>query len=171
VLARLLESFHVETLKDPPDDAVSPSNNSSVILLIENEGDRVLLTADAGVPALERAEEYAWSIGIDLRTCGLQQVPHHGSKRNVGPTMLDVLVGERGKQQDHMSVYVSAAKKGRPKHPNVRVINAYLRRGAGAFSTEGVNICWGRGNRPGRSDYGPATPLDFFTGEVEEDDE
>ena len=170
LLAKLFESVDCETLQDPADNATSASNNSSVVLAIENDGQRVLLTADAGVPALERAEHFASAVGIDLRTCGLQQVPHHGSRRNMGPSMLDVLVGQRG-QRSNMAVYVSAAKNGRPKHPNVRVTNAYMRRGAGVYSTEGNNIVWGAGPRPLRPGYSPIRPLDFHTGEVEGDDE
>lgn len=169
--ARVMESLDLETLVDPADDATSSSNNSSVILLIENDGEQVLLTADAGVPALDRAEDFASSLGVDLKSCGLQQIPHHGSRRNMGPTMLDALVGPRYAQRDPISVYVSAAKKGRPKHPNVRVTNAYMRRGAKAFSTEGVGLCWSRGATPPRRDYGPATSLPFHEGEVEGDDE
>ena len=170
LLARLAEGLHLETLQDPADDATSPSNNSSAILLIEVDGHSVLLTADAGVPALDRAEVFASDNGVDLKTCSLQQIPHHGSKRNMGPTMLDAIVGERGAQQSHMQVVVSAAKEGRPKHPNPRVTNAYMRRGAGVWSTEGVNLRWSRGDCPHREGYDPADPLDFYHGEVEDDE-
>jgi len=169
-VTKALESFDVETLKDPAENGTSPSNNSSVILLIRSPDGDALLTADAGVSALTRAFGHASELGVDLAQCKFQQVPHHGSRRNMGPTLLDSLIGEKGSDRAGIVTCISAPKEGRPKHPNVRVTNAYLRRGASVYSTEGKNFWHHLGDAPGRSDYTTATPLEFVDGETEDDD-
>jgi beta-lactamase superfamily II metal-dependent hydrolase len=162
----LLESVDVETLTD--DGETSPSNNSSIVLLIRTPDGDALLTADAGIPALDQVVTHTDEMGVDLSACHFQQVPHHGSKRNIGPSLLNTLIGPRGQNREKISVCVSAPKDGRPKHPSNKVTNAYKRRGADVFSTEGNNFWFHRGSVPKRSDYGPATPLQYdFTEEDE----
>ena len=99
----------------------------------------------------------------------MQQVPHHGSKRNVGPTLLNRIVGPRlGSQptSTKMTVVVSASAEGAPKHPAKKVTNAYNRRGAKVLGTQGTSIRIPY-DAPNRADYGPAAPIPFYT-EVEE---
>jgi beta-lactamase superfamily II metal-dependent hydrolase len=154
------EDFWTETLLEPSAEAVSAVNNSSVILHISIAGKNILLTADAGVPALSLAADCADAHGINLRSCDLQQVPHHGSKRNVGPTLLDRIVGSRQASfQQTKMVFVSAAVKGEPKHPSGKVTNAYKRRGAEVFTTQGTRLHYGV-NAPSRGS-GSATPYPF----------
>lgn len=133
----MAESWDIETLTDPAEDATSAENNSSVILTI-NRGERQLLfTGDAGVPALERAADKGEALGMDLPSSRFVQVPHHGSRRNVGPTILDRILGPKG--QDHCrTAYVSCAKDAE-KHPSKKVSNAFHRRGAKehVFATKG----------------------------------
>lgn len=171
VVTKVLERWGVETLKEPAEDATSAENNSSAILLLTIDGRNLLFTADAGVPALTRAANYAQRVGIDLRTCVFQTVPHHGSKRNVGPTILNRIVGPRlsgPPSSTNMTVVVSAAKEGEPKHPAAKVTNAYLRRGARVLATQGDNVLI-RHETPPRPGYGPADPVPFKP-EVEEED-
>jgi beta-lactamase superfamily II metal-dependent hydrolase len=109
-----------ETLIDPRDDATSAENNSSVILLLRLDGQDLLFTADAGVPALLRTAQLADLCGISLPSCRFQQVPHHGSKRNVGPTLLNRLVGPKLSTANagaNKLVFVSAAAEGRRAKP------------------------------------------------------
>ncbi len=155
----VLEYVGKETLTD--EGKTSPSNNSSVVLLIRAPDGDALLTGDAGIPALEYVLKHAESLGIDLSHCEFQQVPHHGSKRNIGPTLLDTLIGPRGGTQSGISVCVSAPKEGRPKHPSFKVTNAYKRRGARVFTTEGSNFCRSIGVTPDRDGYSSATPLGY----------
>ena len=177
------ESWLEESLQDPDDDATSPRNNSSAILLIEaNIGTeyevvprRFLLTADAGTPALEQAMDYANSCGIDLKACCGQQIPHHGSKRNIGPSVLDGLVGTRRQIDDgrrHMAAFVSACKDNSDqKHPTFRVTNAYQRRGATVRVTAGSHWHFPYGCCPSRGWNTGTLPFGFFTGEVETGDD
>ena len=67
----------------------SHENNSSVILLLTIDGKKLLLTSDAGIPALTAAADYAASRNIALHDLSFMQVPHHGSKHNVGKTILN----------------------------------------------------------------------------------
>lgn len=164
---RVLESWGRETLQDPAEDATSAENNSSAIILLRVDGKDLLFTADAGVPALERAVNLAEASGIALPACYFQQVPHHGSKRNVGPQLLNRLIGPKlpSSGTTNKTVIVSAAKDA-PKHPAKKVVNAYIRRGARVLATQGAGISLPF-NAPSRG-WVTATPLPFSQ-EVEED--
>lgn len=168
VVQRVRESFGVETLEEPDDDATSAENNSSAILLLRVDGCQVLFTGDAGVPALERADDWAEWSGIALSQCGFSQVPHHGSRRNVGPSILDRIVGPKRNFDVPDKVAFVSASKDAPKHPSRRVTNAYRRRGARVITTEGAAIWHHSADAPYRADYTAANPLPLYT-EVEED--
>lgn len=169
---RVLESWGKETLADPADDATSAENNSSAILLLRLYGQDLLFTGDAGVPALERAANFAEFGGVDLQACRFQQVPHHGSKRNVGPTLLDRIVGPKLAAPGGAptkTVFISAGKEGNPKHPAKKVVNAYIRRGARVCATQGTALRHSF-EAPARQGWGPATPLPFSREVDEEED-
>ena len=113
---KVAENWRVETLVDPADDATSAENNSSAILLFQIDGRYLLFTGDAGTPALEWAAYWAEASGFDLKTSSLTQVPHHGSKRNVGPTILNRIIGPKlryGTGFTTKTAIVSAAADGR----------------------------------------------------------
>ncbi len=159
------EGWNIETLAEPPE--TRPENNSSAILLLQVDGRRLLFTADAGVPALERAAGFAEHNGVNLQTCVFQQIPHHGSRRNVGPSILNRIVGPIGAASGSKTVFVSASAGGAPKHPARKVTNAYLRRGANVVATQGSAIWHRSSDAPARWGYGPATPVPFYP-EVDE---
>lgn len=165
-VARLVtETWTGERLEEPPLDAVSPRNNSSTVMLLDLGDQHVLFAADAGVPALERAADWAEANGVVWSNVKKFQVPHHGSRRNVGPSILNRIVGEPVGRDDPFtkSAIVSCAKDGAPKHPARKVVNAYIRRGARVCKTAGNTICWHSPNVPIRPGWGPATPYDFAT--------
>lgn len=138
--AQTLPQLPHETLEENP--VTSPRNNTSTVLLLQSfDGRRILLTGDAGVPALSlAASEYEKRIG-SFRECPLSvfQVPHHGSHNNSAPSLLDRVVGPQG-SFDTVSAVVSSAKAS-PHHPSPKVTNALLRRGAKVVATEGRTIC------------------------------
>jgi hypothetical protein len=156
-ISKVAESMHIETLHDNGETAAE--NNSSVILLLNFESSLYLLTGDAGIPALNHAIDYGQSIGIDFNKLNFFQVPHHGSRRNLGPTVLNRLIGQKGSMRNIIA-YISAAKLGAPKHPAQKVINALIRRGAKPFATMGRDIAHGQ-NRPERQGWTTLTPLCF----------
>lgn len=129
-----------ETLGD--DGETSPRNNSSVITLLKHKSRRLLFTGDAGIDALTAAaEEYERSVGsfgeMPLR---FFQAPHHGSRRNLGPTILDRILGKsKAPHSSGVSAFISSAKISE-KHPSPKVVNALTRRGCSVVATNGRSI-------------------------------
>ena len=138
-MKRFMSTWGVDALDD--DDTTSAKNNSSAITLLTVEGRYLLFTGDAGITALTYAADQLDSVrnGAELRFI---QIPHHGSRRNVGPSILDRLVGTPMGQGETraLSAIASCAKKGEPKHPRKAVMNAFTHRGASALATRGETI-------------------------------
>lgn len=161
------ENWGVETLTDPENYKTSFENNSSVILYCSIDGKGFLFTGDAGVEALDLAHDKAVSLGIDLTEVKFIQMPHHGSKRNVGPTILDKIIGPKlSAESESKTAFVSAPAKGDPKHPSRKVVNAFKRRGAKVIATQGDSIRHPSPNAPDRN-WSKANPLPFYN-DVEE---
>jgi beta-lactamase superfamily II metal-dependent hydrolase len=160
------EVWHVELLSDPP-KGTHAENESATVLLFAWDAQYILFTSDAGHVALESAVNVLHEINISPSKLTLLQVPHHGSKRNVGPWILDQLLGPKlpfdGTVRDAV---VSASPGGAPKHPSKQVLNAFRRRGCRVFGTvHGGHFCWHY--KAPRPNWAQATPLPFYT-EVEE---
>ena len=149
LLSRALAFLPTETLGE--DGETSPRNSTSVITLLTIDGNRLLLTGDAGVDALNRAsEEYEAVVGefahFPLR---FFQAPHHGSRRNLAPSLLNRIFGKAGDTFGTPTSFISSAKAD-PKHPSPKVTNALKRRNVRVFATEGQGICHSSGvDRPG----------------------
>jgi beta-lactamase superfamily II metal-dependent hydrolase len=135
----------------------NPRNNSSVVSLLQIDGHRILLTADAGVPAIERALDYADSIGYAATQPTIVQIPHHGSRRNGSSALLDRMLGSTTNER-RGEAFVSVVSKTDPKHPAGRIVNAYKRRGYPWFWTADKNSLWFKTpDAPPRADYSTAT--------------
>jgi beta-lactamase superfamily II metal-dependent hydrolase len=160
------ETLDQETLRD--DGKTTASNNSSVISLLQFDGHAMLLTADAGIEALEQAATVLESEGFVPGSLRFVQVPHHGSRRSVGPLVLDRILGPKGKQTTHGTAFVSAPKKNpEAKHPSKKVTNAFRRRGYDVHGTQGITK-WHYHAAPARPDYSTSEPIPFY--KVVEDD-
>jgi len=125
----------------------TPENNSSVILRAVHNGDTYLFSADAGVPALERAKS-----GHPLENCRWMQIPHHGSRRNITAKLV-----ERFRPA---SAFVSA--DGSEKHPSRAVVNAFKAAGAKVYSTHHPypgDLREATGHVPNRPEYASISPL------------
>ena len=89
------------------------------------------------------------------------QVPHHGSRRNIGPEVLNKLVGnivsEGGKSG--VCAFISCAPDS-DKHPHQAVINAFTRRGAKVVTTEGTNKRHSN-DAPARDGWTSVTPRSY----------
>jgi hypothetical protein len=59
-----------------------------------------LLTGDAGINGLTWAADWADSLGLPLQNFSFVQIPHHGSRRNVGPAILTRLLGSMQQEND-----------------------------------------------------------------------
>jgi beta-lactamase superfamily II metal-dependent hydrolase len=161
------ERWGYETLDDS--GKTTPENNSSVILLGSMDlNERFLLTSDAGIPALSEALLLLQRNNFNFDSLKFTQVPHHGSRRNVGPTLLDQLLGPKlNVMPPRMKpAFVSATTLDHPKHPSKRVLNAFRRRGWEVHVTAGATRQHQQG-APLRANWGPSIPAPFFN-EVEE---
>ncbi len=148
------EALHIETLSDDYADT-SPENNSSFVLLLAVEGKRFLFTGDAGKDALGRAIDFAEASKVSLHKIDFFDVPHHGSKRNLGPTILNRLMPAHA--------FISCPPQGDPKHPSRKVVNALIRRNCNPGSTKrGKTICHPSADAPQRDGWGPLAPETFF---------
>jgi hypothetical protein len=67
------------------------------VISVLNVDSRVnIFTGDAGQISLARAMDELEGMGYEPGMCKFIQVPHHGSRRNVGPTILDRVLGPKG---------------------------------------------------------------------------
>jgi len=159
------ETLDFETLDDSGE--TTAENNSSVILSIQLDGHRMLLTGDAGIPSLTRAADYLEDCFEETSGWNFIQVPHHGSKRNVGPSILDRLIGPKlDEYQEKLTAFVSAPKNGLPKHPAKKVTNAFHRRGAAAYARPGNPMRHSK-DAPERKGWVAIEPLPLYP-EVDE---
>lgn len=160
------ENWNHETLGE--DGETSAENDASAVLLLVVDNRNLLFTADAGIPALTEVVDRLEAIAFDFSTLEFVQIPHHGSRRNVGPSILNRLLGPKtGRIASASRVsFVSAAQEGAPKHPSKKVTNAFQRRGFKVHATQGVNKTHSY-NAPARSGWTASTPVPFYT-EVEE---
>lgn len=156
LLSKTLSYLPIETLGE--DGETSPRNNTSVVTLLREGSDRLLFTGDAGIQALDRAcDEYELTTGgFSAAPLRFFQAPHHGSRRNVSPTILDRILGTRGASHSEVTSFISSAKISE-KHPSPKVVNALSRRGCDVFATEGRIITHWRG-APARKNWTTLTP-------------
>lgn len=161
-VAGIAENWGFETLRE--DVSTSAENESSVVLfgVVADRG--ILLTGDAGVQALSATATYAESNGVSLpEKLKFAQVPHHGSRNNVSPSVLDRLIGPKTYSpvsDAKLTAYVSAAI-GSETHPRKMVVNGFLRRGASVMVTKGQPIRHHH-NMGARSGWGALPSLPFF---------
>ena len=117
-------------------ETTSSINESSLIILFEYEKVKILLTGDAGKEGLRQAIKYAQENNIRLDDCSIIKMPHHGSRKNVDPAIIDAFVGSK-------SVYYSCASDDLGHHPSQRLINLMNEKGFVQLSTSGSTLHWG----------------------------
>jgi beta-lactamase superfamily II metal-dependent hydrolase len=151
--------WDLEQLRDG--GKTSAANETSVVLYGSFDAGRVLLTGDAGVNALTAAADYADSQQLSMQQFSFVQIPHHGSRSNVGPTILDRIIGKKKPRnvEPTFSAFASAPKDDE-NHPRKMVLNAFTRRGAAVITTRGNKIVHYGGFLP-RLGYGDIAPLPF----------
>ncbi|MCG7995586.1 MAG: MBL fold metallo-hydrolase [Candidatus Thiodiazotropha taylori] len=155
-----LKKFFVAWGEDQINDegVTSAKNNSSVITQLIVDGQRLLFTGDAGIQALEYATDQVEQC-LSGASLTFMQIPHHGSKRNIGPSVLNRLIGQPVSQGQSraISAIASTAKASEPKHPRKAVMNAFTHRGVKALATRGNGICYFH-DAPGRDGWSTLTP-------------
>jgi hypothetical protein len=155
------ESWDIETLYE---GARTSAENESSVVLFGMPADRgVLLTGDAGTKALVSTATYAESQGISLpEVVKFIQVPNHGSRNNVSPSVLNRLIGSRSKTPPagaRLTAFVSTGKNSKGL-PHNAVTNAFIRRGAKVVTTNNGLKCH-RFNMEPREGWVPVAPLVF----------
>ncbi len=138
-----LKRFFATWGEDQLDDegVTSARNNSSVITQLIVGERRLVLTGDAGIQALEQAADQIEACTSGAQLCFLQ-VPHHGSRRNVGPSVLNRLLGYPvGLGERRNITAIASTAKASTKHPRKAVLNAFTHRGVAVVATRGKGIC------------------------------
>ncbi len=144
-------------------DGTSPENETSIVQFADMFGSKFLLTGDAGVRGLTEAHEVAVSLGQSTMSLDFFQAPHHGSRRNLSPEVLDSwLGGKLPKPADSPKHYaIISANRHDPEHPKKAVVRALIHRGRGVYKTHGT-LHVSRGAAPKRG-WASATPLIYPT--------
>ncbi len=159
-MKKFTPTWGIDDLDD--EDLTSVKNNSSAITVLNFGGHLLMFTGDAGITALSRAADWLTFL---LQSAELRfiQIPHHGSRRNVGPTILDQLIGSsvtKGEKRN-LTAIASTSKKGEPKHPRKAVMNAFTHRGVSAHATRGNTITFFH-DTPMRHGWNFVPPDDYF---------
>lgn len=154
------EDWRTETLRE---GGTTAAENESCVVLYGDLGEGgILLTADAGLRALTTAADYSQRRGFMLgEALWLFQVPHHGSRNNLSPSILNRVIGlPLPMGMLRRPICVVSAGKDDTTHPRQVVVNSLRRRGLRPETTRGQVIRFehGLGQRPG---WGPTVPLDF----------
>jgi beta-lactamase superfamily II metal-dependent hydrolase len=162
VLKDIREAWDTETLREG--GITSAENESSVVLVGDLGSGGIFLTGDAGLKALGAAVDYARALGIDLSTyLWLFQVPHHGSRNNISPSMLNRIIGppvaSGATMQPHCIISAGAEDE---EHPRQVVVNALWRRGMRPCVTRNGTVRLQSGLKA-RQDWIAVTPIPFST--------
>jgi beta-lactamase superfamily II metal-dependent hydrolase len=153
------EDWSTETLLEGGSTAAE--NESSVVLAGDLGNGTLLFTGDAGLKALSAAIAYSRVAGIRLTPLRLFQVPHHGSRNNISPSMLNQLIGPIVPPGvKHGAWCVISAGKEDVHHPRQVVLNALCRRGLSPVSTK-AGLIRVYHNLPARNGMSVAAPLQF----------
>jgi len=150
VVEKIKESLNLETLDTNP-PATSASNETSVVQIAAFGDKRILLTGDVGPEGLDEAAAYAENISFSIQP-SLVQIPHHGSRRNVTPAVLNRWLGPypgsgRGDA-------IASIGKDQDGYPRKKVANVFTRRGYDVYATRDgwVNFYYGYDRRPNMGD-------------------
>ncbi len=158
----IAEDLLTETLRDG--GITAAENESSVVLYGQIDGRNIFLTGDVGLKALNAAVTYGAANGLRFgEALNVFQVPHHGSRNNVSPALLDRILGQVSGFGARPSIGCAiSAGPDDETHPRQVVVNALLRRGVTPQDTKQGLLLFNHGvaNRPG---FGPAAGLGFST--------
>lgn len=98
-----------------PNEDTSAINDTSIISLLQLQDQTILFTGDAGKQGLSEAITYFKQHFPDEQV-SLLQLPHHGSRRNIDPTLL--------KQIAAKDYFISCPPRGEEDgHPSKRLVN------------------------------------------------
>ena len=155
----VLGVWGVDAIRDG--ESTSSENETSIVLYVKPSNESPFLyTGDAGCLALTEALDYGDAIGCKLSECNFIQMPHHGGRHNVGPTVLNRLIGQKVSKEtlSTKTSFVSVCKGS--DHPRKCVVNAFINRGCQVYVCK-TNTLWHHsGTVPDRG-WSAASPEPF----------
>lgn len=158
----IAESWTDEKLRE--NVSTDPINETSTVLLGRMDDEQFLLTGDVGIKGLRNAIDYADSIFNSLKDkVKIYEMPHHGGRHNVSPSILNDLVGKILNEGDTNGKAAYACVGKGSDHPKKMVVNAFIRRGAATYKTNGTIIWHHVGDMPEREGWVPVSKLGFST--------
>lgn len=156
----LIENWTQEMLRD--DVQTSSENESSVVIRGLIDGAGFLLTGDAGIRALNNAVDYMELIGEDIKSeISFYQIPHHGGRHNLGPSILDRMIGNIVNEGEKRAKTAIASVAENSDHPLKMVTNAFIRRGVRVCKTEGKVLWHHSGDMPNRKGWISCNNIEF----------
>lgn len=152
---KLFENWDIETLAE---DSITSASNESCVVQYAVLGDKpVLLTADVGPIGLTEAANYAAQLGLNRPK--FVQVPHHGSRHNVTPSVLNTWLGPKQPQGAVIGSAFCSVGSNKDDYPRKQVTNAFMRRGFKVYSTRTKWLS--HYNGPGHTGMVPAVAEEF----------
>lgn len=165
VIQYFKEKWEDENLREG--ESTSAENEMSTVIC-GKIGRNFLLTGDAGIRALGEAMDYADKIGKPIRDCvGFYQIPHHGGRHNLSPSVMNRMVGEIVAQGERIEKTAIASAGKDSDHPLKIVTNAFIKRGVSVVKTCGKTVHHHEGDMPEREGWS-ATREEEFSEDVEE---
>lgn len=159
-----LETWSNELLRE--DVSTSAENEMSIIVWGDLKEEKFILVGDAGIRGINKGIDYAETININVKDAKFIQMPHHGGRHNVSPSLLNRLIGNivsEGHEPNKTS-FVSIGKNS--DHPKKMVVNAFIRRGVNVYEARTTTKRHYR-NMNEREGWSPAKKV-LFTEEVED---
>ena len=149
VTNKLQETWTKEALREEVE--TEPDNETSTVIMGRMEEETFLLTGDVGIKGLREAINYADSCDTSLRDAvSVYEIPHHGGRHNVSPSILNVLLGEIVEEGVKTGKEAFTCTGKGSDHPLQMVVNAFQRRGVKVYKAAGNTVRHHRGNMPNR---------------------
>lgn len=136
------------------EETTSEINESSYIFIFEFCNWKILFCGDVGKKGLKMAIDTANKIGVSLDDLYLIKMPHHGSRKNVTPELMDNF--SKGKP----FCFITCKPNDEGHHPSKRLVNMLKEKGFKVYSTSGSIIRISQ-NAPDR-DWRQAIMTDTF---------
>jgi len=145
------------------EEQTSEINQTSIVLALVLGNYKFLFTGDAGKEALDEALDYWKSCGHETTEFSVVQLPHHGSRKNINPSILARL----NAPEFVISCPPDGMKEG---HPSRRLINKILEMNSEAeiyTTTDCSSFNFHRGVQTDYNAQKPATIYSKMDGKVE----
>lgn len=145
----------------------TPVNEASIVIF-GDVGEGILLTGDAGVNGLNKANKYANTKGINLAdSVKVYKIPHHGSRRNLDTETMNNIVGPMVKKGGKTGKYAFVMCGETSDHPKKVIVNAFIRRGVDVFVANRTTVTRRMGNMPDRAGWTYDLEPEVFNDKIE----